>query len=98
MLRKTVCSALFSAALLSTALLGAMSSDSLAHAQVIAPADGLTAVSEMAPPPHDPKKKNPGDTCKSSDECQIHHSCVKEGDKSVCKAPPPRKLPPGAVT
>lgn len=97
MLRNTVRSALLSAALLSGALLGALSSGSLAHAEVVAPAGGLTAVSE-APPPHDPKKKNAGDACKSSDECQVHHTCVKDGDKSVCKAPAPRRLPPGAVT
>lgn len=48
--------------------------------------------------PFDPKKKKPGEECKTSDECQRHHSCNKEGDKNVCVAPPPRKLPPGVVT
>ena len=56
------------------------------------------ALSEPPPPPHDPKKKNAGDVCKSADECQAHHTCEKVGDKQVCKAPPPRRLPPGAVT
>lgn len=55
------------------------------------------SLSEMAPP-HDPKKKNAGDACKTSDECQPHHTCTKVGDKSVCKAPPRPSLPPGAVT
>lgn len=50
------------------------------------------------PPPLDPKKKMPGDRCKDSSECQAHHRCVKEGDSSVCQAPPPHRLPPGAVT
>ena len=51
-----------------------------------------------APEVIDPKKKLPGDPCKSSDECQLHHSCEKVGDKNVCKAPPPPSIPPGAVT
>lgn len=38
-------------------------------------------------PKHDPKKKKPGEECKASDECQRHHSCVKNDDKSVCTAP-----------
>lgn len=37
--------------------------------------------------PHDPKKKNAGEECKSSDECQRHHSCEKAGEKKVCTAP-----------
>ncbi len=48
--------------------------------------------------PFDPKKKKPGEECKSSDECQRHHSCNKEGYKNVCVAPPRPKLPPGVVT
>ena len=52
----------------------------------------------MAPEPYDPKKKRPGEECKNSDECQKHHSCHKEGEKGVCVAPPPPKLPPGVVT
>lgn len=46
----------------------------------------------------DPKKKKAGEECKSSDECQSHHSCTKTGDKGVCTAPPRQKIPPGAVT
>jgi len=53
---------------------------------------------EMQQEPNDPKKKKPGDECKSADECQRHHSCEKVGDKNVCKAPAPHKLPPGVVT
>lgn len=48
--------------------------------------------------PDDPKKKKAGEECKTSDECQNHHSCKKEGEKSVCTAPPRPKLPPGVVT
>mgnify|MGYP000131392118 CR=1 FL=1 len=51
----------------------------------------------MEPAP-DPKKKKPGEECKTSDECQRHHSCKKDGDKGVCTAPPRHKIPPGAVT
>lgn len=51
--------------------------------------------SEVAP---DPKKKKAGEECKTSDECQRHHSCKKDGDKGVCTAPPRHKIPPGAVT
>lgn len=84
---------LFSAALLSGALLGASAQLASAHASDLG--------SQPARPvkePHDPKKKNAGDACKSSDECQPHHSCVKNGDKSVCQAPERSRLPPGAVT
>ena len=48
--------------------------------------------------PMDPKKKKPGDECKAAEECQRHHSCTKQGDKSVCTAPPRPKMPPGVVT
>ena len=48
--------------------------------------------------PPDPKKKMPGADCKSSDECQNHHTCAKVGDKNVCQAPQRSRLPPGAVT
>lgn len=51
--------------------------------------------SEVAP---DPKKKKAGEECKTSDECQRHHSCKKDGDQGVCTAPPRHKIPPGAVT
>lgn len=55
------------------------------------------AASQPAPV-YDPKKKKPGDACKTSDECQRHHTCTKVGDKNVCQAPPPPVLPPGVVT
>lgn len=48
-------------------------------------------------PPPDPNRKKAGEPCKSSDECQRHHSCEKVGDQTRCQAPP-SKLPPGAVT
>lgn len=54
--------------------------------------------SEMPEAPPDPKKKKAGEECKTSDECQRHHSCKKDGDKGVCTAPPRHKIPPGAVT
>lgn len=53
---------------------------------------------EAPPEPPDPKKKKAGEDCKSSDECQRHHSCQKSGEKGVCTAPPRSKIPPGAVT
>lgn len=58
----------------------------------------MKTASEVAPPPDDPKKKKAGEECKASDECQNHHSCVKNGDKGICTAPPRPKLPPGVVT
>ena len=84
-----------SGALLVGALLGGGALP--AHAEKAWASPGAQSLSEMAPP-HDPKKKNAGDACKSSDECQPHHTCTKVGDKSVCKAPPRPSLPPGAVT
>jgi len=93
MLRSVNVVSLFSAALLSGALLGASAQLASAHASDLG--------SQPARPvkePHDPKKKNAGDVCKSADECQAHHTCEKVGDQQVCKAPPPRRLPPGAVT
>lgn len=88
--------ALFSAAVLCGAVLGASSRPAPAWAdQERAPT--ATRASQAAEP-YDPKKKNPGDPCKSADECQPHHSCVKVGDKNVCQAPPRPRLPPGAVT
>ncbi|TGM52224.1 hypothetical protein [Leptospira vanthielii] len=48
--------------------------------------------------PFDPKKKKVGEECKTSDECQKHHSCASDGEKNVCTEPPKQKLPPGAVT
>jgi hypothetical protein len=78
--------ALLSGTLMVGVFLGASSSPRPAHAGAAAQA------------PIDPNKKMPGDACKSSDECQKHHSCAKVGDKSVCQAPPAPRLPPGAVT
>ncbi|GAB4437412.1 MAG: hypothetical protein OHK0011_20440 [Turneriella sp.] len=59
-----------------------------------------TTVSATVPyqPPFDPKRKKPGEECKSNDECQRHHKCEIKDDKAVCTAPPPPKLPPGVVT
>ena len=57
----------------------------------------LVTASQAKEPAPDPNKKKAGDACKSSDECQSHHSCVKVGDKNICQAPE-RHLPPGAVT
>ena len=59
---------------------------------------GAVPVGATAPPQYDPKKKMPGDACKTAGECQAHHTCEKVGDHQVCKAPPPPRLPPGAVT
>ena len=91
---------LFSSALFLGTGLGALLRS--AHADsprlISAPAEHAGAVSEAPPPPEDPKRKKAGEPCKSNDECQKHHSCAKDGDTSVCKAPAPRRLPPGAVT
>lgn len=54
-------------------------------------------VESVKQPPPDPNRKKAGEACKSSDECQRHHSCEKVGDQTRCQAPP-SKLPPGAVT
>lgn len=88
---------LFSGALMLGGLLGAASRVSHASPAHSAVEAGAMPAS-MAKPAYDPKKKMPGDVCKSSDECQMHHTCVKVGDKQVCQAPPPPRLPPGAVT
>lgn len=48
---------------------------------------------DMMTTPHDPKKKKAGMSCKSSEECQKHHSCEKVGEKSVCVAPEVREIP-----
>lgn len=45
-----------------------------------------------------PEEENPGEPCKSSDESRPHHSSVKVVDKNACQAPPPPRLPPGAVS
>lgn len=90
----------FTSALLLGTWLGAAPRTAQADVATLGPGAGqiATPVSEPPPPPHDPKKKKEGEACKSSSECQVHHTCTKVGDSSVCKAPPPRQLPPGAVT
>lgn len=90
----------FSSALFFGAFLGSASSISPAHADTLQslPSPSLQPVKQGPPPPHDPTKKNAGEACKSSDECQKHHTCAKVDDQMVCKAPPRRQLPPGAVT
>ena len=102
MLRSVKAGLIFSCALLAGAVLGAAPQASRASADVTQGVTGPAANSlgATARPPHDPNKKNEGEPCKSSDECQKHHTCAKtqDGDKSVCKAPPPPRLPPGAVT
>lgn len=100
MLRSVKAGLVFSSALLVGTLLGAAPHSSRASAEVT---QGVTVPAAQsrgatAQPPHDPNKKNAGEACKSSDECQKHHTCAKVGDKSVCQAPPPPRLPPGAVT
>jgi hypothetical protein len=59
---------------------------------------GAMAADEPMEPAPDPKKKKAGEECKSSDECQKHHACSKNGEKNVCTAPTRPKLPPGVVT
>src|SRR5262249_18551636 len=98
MFRVLKTAAVFSSALLFGAFLGATSSVSRADALLSLPAPSMHTVGAAAQPPHDPNKKNVGDPCKSSDECQKHHTCAKVGDKNVCQAPPAPRLPPGAVT
>jgi hypothetical protein len=86
-MRKTITTILLISSL---TLLGGM-----AHAKQ----RGAAIMADEGPPePPDPKKKKPGEECKSSDECQRHHECKKDGDKGVCTAPPRHRLPPGAVT
>lgn len=100
MLRYLRAASAFSAALLLGTFLGASSPVASARADALSGVTGPAAhaVSEAPPPPDDPKRKKEGEACKSSDECQRHHTCAKVGDTSVCKAPPRRVLPPGAVT
>jgi hypothetical protein len=52
----------------------------------------IMADQAMEPAP-DPKKKQAGAQCKSSDECQRHHACSKVGEKSVCVAPVRPNIP-----
>jgi hypothetical protein len=89
----------FSCALLIGAVLGSAASVSPAHADAaLGSGSAAHPASEAAPPPPDPSKRKEGEPCKSSDECQKHHTCTKVGNQSVCKAPPRPSLPPGAVT
>lgn len=100
MLRSLKAFTIFSGALMFGLFLGATSHASPvpgSEAPGIAGASAKRA-SEAPPPPLDPNKKKPGEPCKSSDECQKHHTCTKAGDASVCQAPPRPRLPPGAVT
>ena len=97
MLRSLNAVLLFAGALCVGTVLG--SSVNVASADVLRAIDATAnSASQVKQPAPDPNKKNPGDPCKSSDECQSHHSCNKVGDKNVCVAPPRRELPPGAVT
>lgn len=94
---------LFLVALLSSALsvggwLGLAAQAAPAHAQTLTWTGQAIPAGAGPSPQYDPKKKLPGDVCKSADECQKHHTCEKVGDKQVCKEPPPPPLPPGAVT
>ena len=100
MLRSLRAVAIFSSALLLGAFLGTASHASPVHADAIAGVGGpsVQSAKEAPPPPNDPNKKKEGEACKSSDECQKHHTCTKAGDHSVCQAPPRPPLPPGAVT
>lgn len=100
MLRSVKAGLLFSCALLVGTWLGAAPHASHASADVTQGVTGPAPqrLGAAARPAYDPNKKNAGEPCKSSDECQPHHTCTKEGDKSICKAPPPPRLPPGAVT
>lgn len=100
MFRSLNAAVVFSGALFLGAILGVSSSVSPAHADALRslPGPNLQPVKQAPPPPDDPKKKKEGEACKSSDECQKHHTCTKVDDKTVCQAPPPARLPPGAVT
>jgi hypothetical protein len=90
----------FSFALLLGAPLGVTSSVSPARAdaRLELPDSNMRAVSEQPEPAPDPNRKKAGEACKSSDECQKHHTCAKVDGKNVCQAPPRPRLPPGAVT
>lgn len=95
MRRSFVTAALCLVGLVVGSLTGAGSLVSRAHADL---SQQPAAARSEAPPPYDPKKKNDGESCKTSAECQPHSTCTKVGDKSVCQAPPRPQLPPGAVT
>jgi hypothetical protein len=100
MFRALKSAVVFTGALGLGAFLGTLSSASPAHAngQLTLPSPNMQRAGAAVQPPHDPNRKNAGEPCKSSDECQRHHSCAKVGDRNVCQAPPPQRLPPGAVT
>lgn len=100
MFRSFTAATVFSGALMIGVFLGATS-----HAAPMCE-DGISGMSipsvqeakEAPPPPDDPNKKKAGEACKSSSECQKHHTCTQVGDQSVCQPPPRHRLPPGAVT
>jgi len=97
MIRSLNAAAVFSGALMVGILLGTTANLSRAYADAVP--GGMTPIAKSEQQvPIDPKKKMPGDACKTSDECQSHHTCTKIGEKSVCQAPPRARLPPGAVT
>ena len=100
MFRALRAAVLFTGALALGAFLGTTDSVSRAHADaLLSPASStMQPAGAAAEPPHDPNRKKAGEPCKSSDECQRHHSCAKVGDKNVCTPPPAPRLPPGAVT
>ena len=54
---------------------------------ISAPAESASAVSEPPPPPEDPKRKKAGEPARAMTSAK-HHSCAKDGDTGVCKAPP----------
>lgn len=91
MIRSLKIAALFSGTLMLGVLLGGAPQVARVHASVVSDPTATLPRGEAAQAPIDPKKKMPGDACKSSDECQKHHTCTKVGDKNVCQAPP---MPP----
>src|SRR5262245_47287616 len=97
MLRSLKTALVFAGALLVGASFGVISSVSPASADALPSVGAAQPMSELPPPPDDPKRKKAGEPCTSSKECQKHHSCNKVGEKKVCEAPS-RHLPPGAVT
>ena len=100
MFRSLKAATVFSSALMLGLFMCATSHAAPTLTDTVAGISGPSAleVKEGPPPPDDPNKKKAGEDCKDSSECQKHHSCAKDGDKSVCTAPPRRRLPPGAVT
>jgi hypothetical protein len=100
MIRSLKAVTVFSSALMIGIFLGATSQVSRASTDSILGVTGQPAQrqSQSPAPPLDPKRKKPGEACKSPDECQRHHTCAKVGDQNICQAPPSHSLPPGAVT